>query len=244
MSRAKRRTGRASSRRTPVKAAGGGGRRIPVVPMIVVGGIAVVVGLIGYLIWQQSAPAGDPNSKWVEVEADPAPDLPGEFVNLQEIYDGTYGAHGENTTADHVTRDVDYTADGNTNPPAGGPHWGRSACATDPDESPPFCGPAPWGIYRKAWEPESVVHNSEHAGIVLWYNFTDTDLRDEIEGIIKNQLDDGKLLVMMPYPSMEEETIALTSWARLDKFPVSEYSKDRIEDYIDAHAMRFNPEGF
>ena len=243
MSRAKRRTGQARSRRTPVPS-GGGTRTIPIVPILVVVGIAVVVGLIGYLIWQQSQPAGDPNSKWVKVEADPAPDLPGEFVNLQEIYDGTYGAHGENTTAAHVTRDVDYTADGNTNPPAGGPHWGRSACSRDgADSSPPFCGPAPWGIYREPWEPESVVHNMEHAGIVLWYNFTDTALRDELEDIIKNQFG-NELIVMMPYPDMEEETIAITSWARIDKFPVSEYSKDRIEDYIDAHAGRFNPEGF
>lgn len=242
MSRQKRRAGSGRSRRTPVPS-DVGGRGLPLIPIAVVLGVIVIAGLIGYLIWQQGGEASDSNSEWVEVEADPAPDLPGEFVNLQEIYAGTYGAHGDNTTAGHVTRDVDYEADGNSNPPAGGPHWGR-ACADSPEGSPQFCGPAPWGIYRTPWEPESVLHNMEHAGIVLWYNTTDTALRDELEDIIKNQLERSVLLVMMPYPSMEEETIALTSWARIDKFPVSEYSKDRVEDYIDAHAARFNPEGF
>jgi len=53
---------------------------------------------------------------------------------------------------------------------------------------------------------------------------------------------DGKILAMAPYPDMEQDTIALTGWGRIDKFPVSEYTKDRVEDFIDAHLCRFNPE--
>lgn len=245
MSRAKRREGRGSarSRRTPARAAASGGPRIPWVPLGVVVGIAVVAGIIALLVWQQGGEEGSQFAAAAEIEADPAPDLPGEFVNLQEIYDGEYGAHGENPTAAHVTRDVDYIADGNTNPPAGGAHWGRSACTQDPDDAPPFCGPAPWGVYRKPWEPETVVHNMEHGGVVLWYNTTDQSIIDELEDLVEDRLDGNELLVLMPYFEMEEEHIALTAWARLDKYPVSEYSKDRVEEFIDAFKCRFNPEG-
>ena len=43
---------------------------------------------------------------------------------------------------------------------------------------------------------------------------------------------------------MESDTIAITSWSRIDKFPVSELTKDRLQDFIDDNHKRFNPEGF
>ncbi len=174
-----------------------------------------------------------------DVEADDDPTLPGEFVDLPQIYGGPYP-----DTASHVRRDIDYVADGNSNPPAGGPHWGSGACTEDPDTSPPFCGPAPWGIYRKPWMPESLVHNMEHGGVVLWYNTTAQEIIDELEDLIVDRLNDGQILVMAPYPDMEEETIALTAWSRIDKFPIGEYSRERVEQFIDAHERRFNPEAF
>ena len=51
-------------------------------------------------------------------------------------------------------------------------------------------------------------------------------------------------LVMTPYPGMEAEHIAITGWSRIDKFPVEEYTRERVEEFIDAHERRFNPEGF
>jgi len=41
---------------------------------------------------------------------------------------------------------------------------------------------------------------------------------------------------------MEEDTIALTAWTRLDKFPVSEYTRERIETFEEELNCRFNPE--
>ncbi len=38
--------------------------------------------------------------------------------------------------------------------------------------------------------------------------------------------------------------IALTSWSRIDKFPVAEYSEERVRDFMETHVRRFNPEGF
>lgn len=238
MSREKRRSSLGSSRRTPVKASAGGGRNVPWTPIVVVLGLAAVVGLVGFLIWQVSQPAGEGSG--IAAEADDDPNLPGEWVDLPSIYGDPYSA-----TASHVSRDVDYAADQGELPPVGGPHWGTGACVTDEDGNPAptaFCGPAPWGIYREAWEPETVVHNMEHGGLVLWYNTTDQAIINELEDIIRGRLDRGDLLVMMPFPDMEEETIALTGWSRRDKFPVSEYTEDRVIDFINKHERRFNPE--
>jgi hypothetical protein len=238
VSRQKRRASLGRSRRTPVKASGGGGLNVPWTPIVVVLGLVAVVGLVGYLIWQISQPAGE--GAGVSAEANDDPTLPGEWVDLPFIYGGSYSA-----TAPHVRRDVDYEADQGGLPPVGGPHWGTAgACPNDPEEAPTYCGPAPWGIYDKPWRMESVVHNMEHAGVILWYNTTDQAIIDELEEFIEGRLNRGQLLVMLPLPEMEEETIALTGWSRREKFPVSEYTEDRVKEFIDTHERRFNPEGF
>jgi hypothetical protein len=43
---------------------------------------------------------------------------------------------------------------------------------------------------------------------------------------------------------MEPETVAITSWTRIDKFPVSELTRERLQEFVDDHNKRFNPEGF
>ncbi len=237
MSREKRRASLGRSRRTPVKAGDVGGPNVPWTPIVVVLGLAAVVGLVGYLIWQVSQPAGEGSG--IAAEANDDPNLPGEWVDLPSIYGGPYSA-----TAPHVSRDVDYAADQGELPPVGGPHWGSSACGNNPDEAPPFCGPAPWGIYLVSWPAETLMHNMEHGGSVVWYNTADQTLIDELADLIENRLDRGDLVVMAPYFDMEEEQIAVTHWSRREKFPVSEYTEDRVNEFLDAHERRFNPEGF
>lgn len=197
--------------------------------------VAVVVGLVAYLII--AADSGTSEDA-LAAEANDDPALPGEFVDLIAIYGGPYSE-----TAGHVQEPVDYNAVGNSNPPAGGPHW-SGGCGDEAAEAPQFCGPAPWGIYREPWEPETLVHNMEHGGAVLWYNSTDTGLIREIEEVILDLQEDLDLLVMAPYPDMEADTIALTSWSRIDKFRVSEYSEERVRDFMETHVRRFNPEHF
>ncbi|MCH7488300.1 MAG: DUF3105 domain-containing protein [Chloroflexi bacterium] len=174
----------------------------------------------------------------VIIEGGEDPDLPGVHVDLQGIYDGFYGNSDGNTTAPHVTQDVDYEADGNSNPPAGGPHW-AGGCGNVPSEAPQFCGPAPWGIYREPWQPETLIHNMEHAGAVVWYNTTDQAVIDDLEDLVN---DLRGPVVLTPYFDMEDEHVAVTTWARIDKFPVSEYSRERVEEFLDVHNCRFNPE--
>ncbi|MDZ4278563.1 MAG: DUF3105 domain-containing protein [Dehalococcoidia bacterium] len=222
-------------RRTAARA--GRGLRLPWLPIIVVAGIAGVVGLVAFLFLQARSSSGSDEAA-IAAEADASPALPGEFVDLPEIYGGPYSE-----TGGHVRRAIDYAAEGNSNPPAGGPHWSGN-CGDDPSAAPAFCGPAPWGVFREEWDAATLVHNMEHGGVVLWYNTTDQDLIGELEALVTKRLEDGELLVMAPYPEMEEGHIALTSWSRIDKFPVADYSPERVETFIDTHLRRFNPEDF
>jgi hypothetical protein len=178
------------------------------------------------------------------VEADDDPNLPGEYVNLPEIYDGYYGNHsgiGTNTGA-HKTGPIDYSAQGL--PPAGGPHWGSARCPPDPAQAPPDCGPVPWGIYRAPWPAESLVHNMEHAGVIIWYHTSDQNVINKLEDFTQSQLRAGKMLVLVPYPDMEPERIAITVWSRRDEFSVSKYSSKRLQHFIDVLYCRFDPEHF
>ncbi len=176
------------------------------------------------------------------IELDPAPDLPGEYVNLPEIYQderglASYGSDGSvPNTAPHVQDDVDYEGVGNSNPPAGGPHW-AAGCTRDPTEAGE-CGPAPWGIFRDPWPAETLVHNMEHGGMVIWYNTTDQAVIDDMESFVQDLFP----VVLTPYPDMEEETIAMTTWGRILKFPVSEYTRERLIEFENVHNCRFNPE--
>ena len=241
MSRERRRAGGGSSRRTPVPS-GGGTRTIPTVPILVIVGVAVVAALIAYLIWQQGQDAGDGFGAAARIEGDLAPDKPGEHIDLQGIFDGFYGNRDGNSTAPHVsTAAVDYSEQGL--PPAGGPHW-SGGCTRDPETSPAICGPAPWGIYRSPWEEETLLHNMEHGGTIIWYNTSDQTIIDDLEDFVQDESGRRDLLVLTPYPAMEDEHIAITVWARRDKFPVSEYSRDRLEDFMDAFYCKFDPEDF
>lgn len=185
-------------------------------------------------------PEDDPFARAVAAEADDGPSLPGEYVDLPAIYGGFYGNDSGPSTAEHIHRQLDYAEQGL--PPAGGPHWGSGACGNDPLSAPAFCGPAPWGIYREPWPAESLVHNMEHGGLIIWYNTADQAVIDDLENF--GQENSNMLLVVTPYPDMEPEHIAITVWSRRDKFPVSDYSRDRLRRFVDALYCRFDPEGF
>jgi hypothetical protein len=230
----------------------GRGLRLPWIPIAVLFGIVAVVGVVAYLIIQSGKPAADRFAAAAAYELDKQPGAPGQYVNLPEAWaDGStlahYGASNGPNTNSHVTHTVDYSKEVTDNapngqPPAGGPHWGQTTCGSDPATAPAFCGPVPWGIYRAPWPPESLGHNMEHAGVVIWYNTANTDIRNKIEAEATKRLKAGNLVVVAPYPDLPADTIAITAWARRDVFPVSEYTDSRLDTFIKAFACRFNPE--
>ena len=172
-------------------------------------------------------------------EADASSDLPGEFINLPELYGGPYPE-----TASHVSRAIDYAADQDGLPPAGGPHWGNGACPPDPDDAQPFCGPVGAGFYVEPWPAASLVHNMEHGASVIWYNTEDQDIIDDLADFGSANSGDNPFLVVAPFPDMDEETVAITMWSRRLVMSTADYDRDEFQPFFDANNCRFDPEDF
>jgi len=180
----------------------------------------------------------------IAAEADDDPSLPGEFVDLPAIFGGPYPF---GTPPPHQDGPIDYSAQGL--PPAGGLHWGPSpgwtgACPDDPAEAPLNCGPVPWGVYRSPWHAESLVHNMEHAGFVIWYNTPDEAVRDELEAFALQQSENDVLIVMAPFPDMAPDTVAITVWSRRLAMPADAVDLEAMQEFVDVLNCRFDPEGF
>ena len=116
-----------------------------------------------------------------------------------------------------------------SNPPTSGPHSSR---------------PAPFGVLNESAPKESLLHNMEHGGVVIWYRTNDPDVIEDLRKIVEESLDRRRLVVMSPYLLLEPETIVLTAWTRLDQFGTEDFTAPRVKDFIEAHQRRFNPEGF
>jgi len=177
---------------------------------------------------------GSSQSAAVQREQDQDPSLPGRWVDPFGSYPDT-GFHVEGTVplCEETTTTVD--AEGRvscytSNPPTSGPHGST---------------PVRRGIYSEPVSREQLVHNMEHGAVVIWYNCSDCDeVVASMREVAQAFLEDGRELVMAPYPDMEADAIALTAWTRLDKFSVGEYSEERLRTFVEAHERRFNPEGF
>jgi hypothetical protein len=100
--------------------------------------------------------------------------------------------------------------------------------------SPPTSGnhyavPVVWNAYDAPVEPERVVHNLEHGGIVIQYGrdvprATVDELREEYQS-------DPNGLVLAPLPGLGNQ-IAFTAWTHLAKCPA--FDKDAFETFRDA----------
>ena len=192
----------------------------------------VVIGVIVIAVIQ-SGKGGPNQAAAAQVEQDQDPNLPGQWIDPGATYPAT-GDHVEGAVPFCQDTTTQLNAQGkvtcyHSNPPTSGPHSPTSV---------------QWGIYSDPVPKEQLLHNMEHGGVIIWYNCTDCDqLVSQIRQVAEGYLKDGRELVMTPYPGMEPNTIALTAWSRLDKFPVSDYSEGRLRRFVETLERRFNPEG-
>ena len=230
------------------RASGGGGRTRNAAPKqfnwlpIAAGVVAlVVVGALVYAVTGSTSSSGDSLSGWQKAEQDSSTSLPGTYVPVHPGFDGQYGtqddrqhfANGvvypicsqDQVQSSQISNPLCYTS----NPPTSGPH------AQSPMAFRVLENPAP---------KENLIHNMEHGGVVIWYNTSNEDVINQLKSITSDSLDRRRLVVMSQYSGMEPDTIAVTAWTRLDKFPVSEFNRNRVTSFIEAHNKRFNPEGF
>ena len=256
--RARREASRSGQRRSGGRSAAAKSRRRPFgflsffghMPVLIAGGIVLLSGVLIYAVVQAANPPPPGPSKPEQAELNSDAGLPGEYVMPHPGPDGKYGT---NDDAQHMAEGVSMSicsseltasdsqlADVNAD---------RTAIAGCYNSNPPTSGPMSeqtggFRVYQNPIPKEVFVHTMEHAGVVVWYNTADAEVKKELEAVVKDQLDRRRLVAMVPYPEMEPDTIAVTAWTRLEKFPVSEFSKKRVEEFIETHNKRYNPEGF
>jgi hypothetical protein len=216
----------------------------PLTIFAVLGAILIVGALVYAVLQVNNVDDGPP--AWMEAQLDENPSLPGQYVTPHPGADAVFDSgtnrqsddrqHFANGTivpictadqiaAGTVSNPLCYTS----NPPTSGPH------AASPMSFKVLENPAP---------KENLIHNMEHGGVVVWYNTENQSVIDQLAGIVNDELGRRRLIVMTKYTAMEPETIALTAWTRLDKFPAGQLDRKRVTDFIEEHQRRFNPEGF
>jgi len=115
----------------------------------------------------------------------------------------------------------------NSNPATSGPHL------------PPVPRP---GIYTTPLVPEGFGHYMEHGGVWLVYNCPDGCPEDLeiLKQITNNAIDNNRPVALAPYNLMDEK-IAVVAWQWLLK--MNELDRTKINEFINRHACRYNPEG-
>jgi hypothetical protein len=204
-----------------------------------IGAVGIVALIVYAVIQTTNVDSGPPD--WQLAQADDDPTIPGVYYAPHPGPDGEplttddrlHYAPGtvipfctdEQTASGNISDPLCYTS----NPPTSGPH------SSTPQGFTNLENPAP---------KENIVHSMEHGGVYIWYNTTDQAAIDLIKSVVDENTDRRRFVGSTIYNDMEDETIAITSWTRLDKFPVSELTSERLQEFIDANHKRFNPEGF
>jgi len=205
----------------------------------VAGGLFILAVLVYAVL--QTTNTGDAVPDWRQAELDDDPNIPGVYYPPHPGFDGLPETGDERRhfnpgqvvpicteaqiEAGEVSDPLCYTS----NPPTSGPH------STTPQGFTNLENPAP---------KENVIHSMEHGGVYVWYNTSDQAAIDLIKDVVNENTDRRRFVGSTIYTGMEEETIAITSWTRLDKFSVSELTRERLQVFIEENQKRFNPEGF
>lgn len=156
--------------------------------------------------------------------------------------------HGESEPHDEpAQRDDCYTS----NPPSSGAMLGGGRRVEVIPGALMDLPPAPNVYPRDIDLPrEAIPHSIEHAGVFVGYNCGAEDeacwrVVDEIEDIANNRIDNYDDRVTMGYFSdLPVGQIGLSAWTRYDRFPYTEFDKERVERFIGTHSCRYDEEGF
>ena len=177
-------------------------------------------------------------------ESDDSESLPGRFVPSQgRQHTGTYPLSHRVPFcgADHISGDC-YAS----NPPTSGMHLpvrgtvllqGGHRLRIPPDS----------GVYDFDVPREAIPHVEEHAGVYVGYNCAADGCRSTVERVkdlVTQEIALGARVVMSPDADLDQDTIGLAAWTRVDAFGAGDYSDERVRSFIKAHSCRFDPELF
>ena len=177
-------------------------------------------------------------------ELDDSTRLPGRFVPTQgRQHTGPYPLDKRvEFCPEHLTSDDCYAS----NPPTSGLHLPVQAAVVLENGQRLKIPPDP-AVYELPIPREALPHLQEHAGLYVGYNCSseacDTTA-ERLKDLVTQELSLGARVVMSPDPDLDDDTIGLAAWTRVDTFPASDYTDDRVRAFIKAHSCRFDPELF
>lgn len=127
--------------------------------------------------------------------------LPGEAVEIMKDQ-----SHIDEPTSPHEPY--------NSDPPTSGPHTEYIAN---------------WGVHKEAVPFETLVHNLEDGGVVIYHSQSaDADTVAQLEKLVGGY---QERVVLAPYPEMKN-AITLTAWGRIDRLEALD--ETRVVDFIEA----------
>lgn len=196
-----------------------------------------------------ATPAAGPTpsaaSKAAQVaELDDSTKLPGRFVPTQgRKHTGPYPlAKPIAFCPEHLTSDDCYAS----NPPTSGLHLPVQGTVLLANGHALKIPPDP-AVYDFPIPREVIPHIEEHAGVYIGYHCA-SDACDKVAERLKNlvtqEISLGARAVMSPDPDLDDDTIGLAAWTRVDTFAASDYTDERARTFIKAHSCRFDPELF
>ncbi len=116
---------------------------------------------------------------------------------------------------DHIATPESPHVPYNSDPPTSGPHLGYIA---------------PWGVHTRPIPKELQLHNLEDGGVAVNYKPQCADrVLEPLKAIVGRYKDH---VLLAPYPGLDT-CIALTAWARIDKF--DQLDERRVVRFIDAY---------
>ena len=99
---------------------------------------------------------------------------------------------------------------------------------------------AQWNVYTTALPESQVIHNLEHAGIVIWYQAGKLDKQrlDELTSYVRNKLSGSRFkFILSPWAGKDfGASIAVTAWRYL--LLVDKIDTSQIDAFVDAHYGR------
>jgi len=177
-------------------------------------------------------------------ESDDSSRLPGRFVPTQgRKHTSAYPLDNRvEFCPEHRTSDDCYAS----NPPTSGLHLPVQGPVLLADGHAIKIPPDP-GVYGFAIPREAIPHIEEHAGLYVGYRCTSDACATTIErlkSLVTQELSLGARVVMSPDPDLDNDTIGIAGWTRVDNFASSDYTDARVRAFIKAHSCRFDPELF
>ena len=225
--------------RTPTRSAAKAPRNL--LPFFAGFAALLILGLLGYAVYSAQQVSPDELPDWRKAELNDDARLPGAYTAPHPGEDGVAGTsddrkHFANGLVVPICTESQIEAKQISTPPC--------YLSNPPTSGPHAASPMGFGVLENPAPKENLIHTMEHGGVVIWYNTDNAGIIGDLEAITKDAVDRRRLVTLTRYPGMEPDTVALTGWTRLDKFPVNQYTKKRVTDFIEEHNKRFNPEGF